>query len=139
LSLDRLGAIVVPPLRTIWSRNARGRRGSGVVWWLTVTVVGFLAATGLVIVLGRGATAPWERKRRVVHTRRRTVVARTQPSTRAFVRLRDAVARKAAAVLPGTGPSRKPPSRRGSVWRRRPLRLIRRRGRTADAQVARRR
>jgi hypothetical protein len=77
------------------------------VEWLAVTVVGFLAATGLVIVLGRRTTAPWERKKKRLHTRRRTVAAGTPPAG-ALARLRDVVAQQAAAVLRGTAAARKP-------------------------------
>jgi hypothetical protein len=78
------------------------------VEWLAVTVVGFLAATGLVIVLGRRSTASWERHKKRRRTRRRTVVTRTPPSTGAGARLRGVLAQKAAVVRRGTGAVRKP-------------------------------
>ena len=93
------------------------------MWWLAVTAVGFLAVTGLVIVLGRGSTGPWERHRRTLRTRRRTVV-REPPSTGLRARLRRGVAQAAAAVPRLVDPIRSPLDRAGTVLqsRGRPLR-----------------
>jgi hypothetical protein len=93
------------------------------VWWLAVTAVGFFAVTGLVIVLGRGSTGPWERHRRAVRTRRRTVV-REPPSTGLRARLRRGVAQATAAVPRLVDPIRSPLDRAGTVLqsRGRPLR-----------------
>src|SRR5215203_792660 len=83
-------------------------QGESVVWWLAVTVVGFIVATAAVIVLGRSSTASWERNKRAVRTRRRRVVREALPSTNALARLRDVVARKAAAMPEVAGPIRRP-------------------------------
>ena len=107
--LDPVGGIVVTPLVTTGSRNTRGRTGGGsVVLWLTVTVVGFLMATALVIALARGSTVRWERAKRAARAPLREAAAPPAPPTRAGAQLRGAVVRTGAAVLRIAAPGGRP-------------------------------
>ncbi len=94
------------PPRTTRNRYVPGRtEGELDVEWLAVTVIGFVAATVLVIVLARGSTARWERETRA---------ARARPRESA-VRVGRAIIRTAAAAPRPTGSVRRPLTGRSAV------------------------
>jgi hypothetical protein len=67
-----IGWIVKQLQRTTGSRNTRGRiGGEPAVASLTLTVVGFVVVTALVIALARSSTARWERTKRAARAPRR--------------------------------------------------------------------
>jgi hypothetical protein len=75
---------------------------------LTLTVVGFVVVTALVIVLARSSTARWEKTRRAARAPRRDVpAARTTPDADARRSARPV--RKALAALGGLGSLRELP------------------------------
>jgi hypothetical protein len=96
------------------------------MWWVSgITVVFVLALVG-VGVLGRSATARWERQERAARARRRPPPATTETRPGTAERLRDAVVRAAAPVA---GAVRTPLSASARVLDR-ARRIARRRTRT---------
>lgn len=79
-----------------------------VVLLLTVTAVGFLVATAVVMALARSSTARWEREKRAARAPRREVVAPPMPPARTGVRLRGVPVRTAAAVRRIAASGRRP-------------------------------
>ncbi|SNR24160.1 hypothetical protein [Blastococcus mobilis] len=94
-----VGGIVVSLLRTTESRNMRGRIGGVVVSSLTLTAVGFVAVTALVIALARTSTARWEREKRLARAPRRPATPPRTPLAGMAARLSGVMARRVVAVL----------------------------------------
>jgi hypothetical protein len=87
-------------LRTTGSRNIRGRIGGwAAVVSLTLTAVGFLVMTVVVIALARSSTSRWEKARRAARAPRRKVVAPRRARATGASRRPGAALRKAVVTI----------------------------------------